>query len=50
VIGDWAYLESIVSEAAEDNYRWELLSDWLHSGMTAILVNGLPRVIYGTIH
>jgi hypothetical protein len=49
VFGDWAYLERIVGEAAEDK-EWELLSDWLHSGMTAILVNGLPRVIYGTIH
>jgi hypothetical protein len=50
VLEDWACLERIVGEAAEDDKEWDLLSGWLHSGMAAILVNGLPRVIYGTIH
>jgi hypothetical protein len=49
VIEDWACLVRIVDEAAEDK-EWGLLSDWLHSGMAAILVDGLPRVIDGTIH
>jgi hypothetical protein len=49
VLENWACLERIVNEATEDN-EWGLLSDWLHSGMAAVLVNGLPRVIYGTVH
>jgi hypothetical protein len=49
VLEDWACLR-IVGEAAEDDKEWDLLSGWLHSGMAAILVNGLPRVIYGTVH
>jgi hypothetical protein len=49
VLEDWACLERIVGEATEDN-EWSILSDWLHSGMAAVLVNGLPRVIYGTVH
>jgi hypothetical protein len=49
IIEDWACLERIVGEAAEDK-EWELLSDWLHSGMAAILVDGLPRVINGTVN
>jgi hypothetical protein len=48
VIESWVCLESLVGEAAEDR-EWDLLSDWLHSGMMAILVDGIPRVINGTI-
>jgi hypothetical protein len=48
VIEDWDGLVKMVGEATDN--EWGILSDWLHSGMAAVLVNGLPRVIYGTIH
>jgi hypothetical protein len=49
VIEDWNCLVKIVCEA-EEYKEWGLLSDWLRSGMAAILVDGLPRVIDGQIH
>jgi hypothetical protein len=48
VFEDWSCLVRFVGEAiAED--EWAECSEYLHGGYMAILVDGLPRVINGTV-
>ena len=46
---DWDFFVACVRFAQEGGH-WADLSDALHSGNMAICVNGLPRIIHGTIH
>jgi hypothetical protein len=49
VFEDWSCFVRACDEAVEAN-EWAELSDNLHAGYMAILVDGIPRVIDGKIH
>jgi hypothetical protein len=49
VYDSWEFMVWHVDEAIEAG-EWDECSDILHSGRMAVVVNGLPRIIEGTIH
>jgi hypothetical protein len=49
VYESWQFFVDCVGQAQESG-DWLELSEYLHSGFFAILVDGLPRVIDGTVH
>lgn len=49
VFEDWNCFVRFCSEAIEEG-EWHECSEYLHSGHMAILVEGIPRLINGTIH
>jgi hypothetical protein len=49
VFESWGCFVRACDEAIEAN-EWADLSDRLHAGYMAILVDGIPRVIDGQIH
>jgi hypothetical protein len=49
VFEDWACMVRFIGEAIDAD-DWGLCSECLRSGGMAIAVNGIPRVIDGTVH
>jgi hypothetical protein len=49
VFDNWDAFVSYVGQAQE-NGDWQELHEYLRTGYMAITVNGLPRLIEGTIH
>jgi hypothetical protein len=45
----WEAFANHVGRSQEDG-EWEELQQYLHAGFMAIVVDGLPRFIEGTIH
>jgi hypothetical protein len=49
VFEDWGRMVNLYEEAVSAG-EWDLFQECIHSGAMAILVDGLPRLIEGTIH
>ena len=49
VYDSWDFFAQCVGQAQRVG-EWDQLSEILHSGFMAIQVDGLPRVIDGTVH
>jgi len=49
VFESWECMVRCINEAIEES-EWDDLSASMHSGIMAIEVNGIPRVIDGAIH